>query len=526
MHKKLSVLFLIIVILSITLLLRTSLGIYSTQRTTTSETKPDNKFFIAHTEIFGKLERPQVLFNHSLHAEKFEKEGCNTCHYIDSDRNLIFDFPFEIVPKNKVSIMDSFHDKCIGCHKKMINEKKKSGPVKCGKCHVKKFAMSSIKYPVVEFDFFYHDKHIKKIEGIQSKRSCGYCHHIYNEELVYEEGTEQSCYYCHDQQKKRGPSLSIETDITYRKGLTVRKISHKQCINCHLLFKKEKKEEKACPIVCSECHTGKYKSIAELIEIQRPERGQPEKADISIEGGMMKSVLFDHASHEKNSKTCRSCHHETLKACKECHNLTGKTDGKWIKIADAYHNIFSERSCTGCHNKKKFKGECAGCHHHLLDIELQTRGPKRDICYSCHSGKREKFPVIRPIDITQISIEKIPEKVTVEVLEKEYKPAIFPHWKIIKKLIEVSNESKMATYFHGNIQTICKGCHHQSLAEAEAKKNKPPFCRNCHSINLDFRNIKRPRLLAAYHRQCIGCHEKMNIDAMECKDCHEEKRKG
>jgi DnaJ-class molecular chaperone len=113
--------------------------------------------------------------------------------------------------------------------------------------------------------------------------------------------------------------------------------------------------------------------------------------------------------------------------------------------------------------------------------------------------------------------------VTIKVIENQYEPATFPHLKIIERLVGISNESKMATSFHRNMQTICRGCHHQSMAEAEAKDTKPPYCRNCHSITFDTKNMNRPRLLAVYHRQCLTCHEKMDIKGRGCPDCHKEK---
>ncbi len=110
------------------------------------------------------------------------------------------------------------------------------------------------------------------------------------------------------------------------------------------------------------------------------------------------------------------------------------------------------------------------------------------------------------------------------MLEKEYGPAVFPHRAVVKRLVEISNESRMANYFHRGIATVCKGCHHESDPEAEVKKNKPPHCRSCHSVTFDQQNMNKPRLIAAYHRQCIGCHEVMGITkTKECRDCHEEK---
>jgi hypothetical protein len=141
----------------------------------------------------------------------------------------------------------------------------------------------------------------------------------------------------------------------------------------------------------------------------------------------------------------------------------------------------------------------------------------------CHNGKKEGIAPVKPISSGTLISEKVPEKVTIKILEKEYEPSEFPHRKIIQKLLEHSNESKMATSFHRDMQTICEGCHHQSRADAEVQKGKPPYCRSCHSVTFDPRNMNKPRLLAAYHRQCLGCHEKMGLKQTGCKDCHKEK---
>ena len=516
MSKKLISLFLIVSSICLLFFIKGAKDIYSVEIKKMNERKSDNRILIAHTEIFDKLERTQVVFNHGKHSKAFQKEGCKTCHPVTEEGYLFFEYPFKIIQKNKESIMNSFHEKCIQCHQKMIRENKKAGPIICGDCHKKEFESVVAKYPVFEFDFSYHGKHVKKL-----KEDCSLCHHIYNEELVYEKGTEQSCYYCHDDQKKRGPSLIEETRLTVKKGLSIRKVSHTRCLNCHVDY--SKKGLKAGPLSCSKCHTGKYRTVAELSTINRPDRDQPEKPFINIEEAKMKGVLFDHKFHEKNSRTCRSCHHETLKACKDCHGLIGSPDGKEINTSGAFHDVFSEIGCAGCHRVKKSEKDCAGCHHHLLDVDLQAKGPKKAVCSVCHGGKREGRGPVQPISVSELFTKKIPEKVTIKLLEKEYEESAFPHRKMIKKLVEISNESKMATYFHRNMQTICEGCHHQSRAEAEGKKNTPPFCKNCHSLTFYSQNLNKPRLLAVYHRQCMGCHEKMNVKAKGCTDCHKEK---
>jgi hypothetical protein len=483
----------------------------------------ENTFIIARTDIFGRLERPGVFFNHGLHTRTYKAEGCRTCHKRNEEGRLFFSGIVTISNKNKDMIRDAYHDKCIGCHRKHLQESNKSGPIKCGNCHRKKFNKLNSEYPHSVFDFYLHDKHNKRLHN-----DCSFCHHIYdpdeedeNLRLVYEKSAEESCYYCHDLTVKRGPELAGIVQVSKQKKLSMQNVAHYQCVNCHLWY--EERREKAGPVECVNCHTGKYRTIAQLENVPRPDRDQPKKSFISIEDGKMKGVSFDHTFHEKNSKTCRSCHHETLQACRKCHGLTGSPDGGWINLANAYHDPSTGLGCTGCHKEKKTEKNCAGCHYHLVDMDIQAKGPKKEICTVCHSGKKDGSAPIQSISLSELDTMKVPEKVTIKILEKQYEPSTFPHLKIIRKLIGVSNESKMGTSFHRNIQTICSGCHHQSIAEAEVKKDEPPYCRNCHSITFDAKNINRPRLLAVYHRQCMGCHARMEIKEMGCTDCHKQK---
>jgi hypothetical protein len=502
-------------------------------------TEPTNKIAIAHTEIFGDLERPQVIFDHNKHIETLMKEeglkegeGCDTCHPVDKENNLLlFDFPKKGDRKDKDSVMHAYHDECINCHKDKLAENKKAGPVVCGDCHINELQYVEIDLPVFEFDFDVHDIHDKKLQERKIKDNCDLCHHTYNDgNLVYEKGTEESCYYCHDLDMEVGPTLAVERRVIEKKDFSLQKVSHIRCMNCHLYYILQEgpppkgEEKKAGPIVCDKCHTGKYKTIAELEEVPRPDRDQPEKPFIDIKEAKMKGVSFDHKSHEKSAKTCRVCHHETLEACKECHDLTGSPDGKFVNTANAYHAIASEQSCAGCHDTYKSDKECAGCHVFIKPIDLATDDPKKESCALCHTGKKEGVPDPQKLSVAGLDTEIVKKEVEIDVLESEYELAKFPHMKIIERFVKTSNDSKMGAYFHAKMQTLCDGCHHQSRAEAEAKKDEPPYCRNCHSINFDPVKPKRPRLIAAYHTQCMGCHKSMVLEKpTKCKECHEEK---
>ncbi len=524
-------------------------------------TEPKEKIAIAHTEIFGPLERPQVIFDHKKHVEAIKKEGkkewetCEVCHRpkkeelvrikkedelikekkIEEKDALVFEFPKKIVKLEKEALKKAYHDECMGCHKQKLKEKKKSGPITCGDCHVKEKEFVKIKYPLVEFDFKLHYDHETKLKERVGEKDCGLCHHVYDlkdKKLVYQNGTEESCYYCHDiSKKKRGPELSQIVKVSSEKRLTYQKTAHQRCLSCHIKINREmeisKKEgEKVPPLECGKCHTGKYKSIEELEKVPRPDRKQKETVLISAgENTKMKEVGFNHKNHEYYHKTCRECHHERLKACKECHKLEGTLEGGWVNVVDAYHAPFSAHSCAGCHNKEKLEKNCAGCHKFIPLLDIKAKEPKKEICDRCHTGKKE---VILPSPLSTATLDPniVKKDIKIKVLEKEFEPADFPHRKIIDKLVSISNESKLGRYFHNELRILCEGCHHQRKSSAEAKKDTPPSCQNCHPKYFNPVNPNKLKLQSAYHVQCIGCHDYMKLEkpTHRCTDCHKEKK--
>lgn len=517
---KKTILILIAILLTLAILSHAK-NIYSSK--TSSLVNPENRISIAHVETFKRLEYGKVIFEHQKHVDALKRD-CSLCHEKNQYGEFTFEFPKYADRKEPERLKNAYHEQCLSCHQKLSIEKKKTGPeiLACRQCHKKEYETVTLKYPYFEFDFYLHDKHVKK-----HNKDCSLCHHIYDIEennkelaLIYEKGTEQSCYYCHDLNQKRGPELSKIVNIAKQKNLNIEKSFHLLCINCHLKYESEGKE--AGPTVCSKCHTGKYRTLTELKDIPRPQRDQPDKALISVEGTKMKGVGFNHNFHEKQNRNCRVCHHETLKPCKECHDIKGKIEGGFINLLTAYHSQNSEKSCAGCHKKAQKKAECMGCHYFIQPISVREEIASKELCAKCHTGKKD-LEKVSPISVEKIS--EIKQELKINHIEKEFEPAKMPHYKIIKKLTDISNQSKLATYFHRNIETMCKGCHHKSKQEAEAKKDNPPPCVNCHSVNFDSLNPKRPRLQASYHIMCIKCHENMKLEKPKnCQDCHERKQ--
>jgi hypothetical protein len=105
--------------------------------------------------------------------------------------------------------------------------------------------------------------------------------------------------------------------------------------------------------------------------------------------------------------------------------------------------------------------------------------------------------------------------VVIKVLADKYQPSKLPHRKIVAALDAAVRKSKLAQAMHGGIQTLCSGCHHGNWPPGQ----RPPSCRSCHDRQ-GRPTRDRPGLQAAYHRQCIGCHQQMGIKQQGCTDCH------
>ncbi|MBW2367801.1 MAG: cytochrome c3 family protein [Deltaproteobacteria bacterium] len=79
---------------------------------------------------------------------------------------------------------------------------------------------------------FYHEDHNEKAE----LEDCATCHHLYEDGLLVEDESSEDmeCSACHGKPEDKH-QLSLVS------------IYHKQCKGCHL-------EQKAGPVMCSECH--------------------------------------------------------------------------------------------------------------------------------------------------------------------------------------------------------------------------------------------------------------------------------
>lgn len=532
---------------------------------------------IDHKGGAATLERPPVGFDHDRHTaalKQSKQEDCAVCHALkDTDPRLVspavkvFKFPkaaFDAT--DKTAIMYAYHNECVSCHRKMAGENKKTGPDigLCGKCHVKKPAVRAVAWawsPL--FNYLRHSKHTQagktwdpagklnvadKIEiiGEVSGNKCEVCHHTYDaiqKKLIYKKDSENSCRACHkDKDEKNARSM--------------RKVAHSACVGCHAKLSEQVRKEliqqgrtelteqdkkRYGPVECKGCH-GEHKSLTpdEIVKLPRLVRGQKDvmdlgfkpAADVSLQELQtvslkdtlpvrMKVVPFNHKAHEPRAQFCNTCHHHSLEKCSTCHTPAGDPKkGGGVTFERAFHKAAAQQACVGCHDAAKQDAKCQGCH------KVSTGDVPKSACHVCHRGPSEGFPTDAAPAPLIFDKEKVPEKVLIKALEKEFKPADFPHQKIVTKLTKISNESSLARVFHAGIsdQALCSGCHHKT-DPAAAQAKKVPTCNTCHSRPFDARELGKPGILGAYHRQCTGCHESMKQKpaALECAKCHPQK---
>ena len=132
-------------------------------------------------------------------------------------------------------------------------------------------------------------------------------------------------------------------------------------------------------------------------------------------------------------------------------------------------------------------------------------------------GKGEKETPAKPLPAADI-----PETVTIGVLSNDFEPCVFPHRKIYEALVKGAGESGLAAAFHTSPTSMCAACHHNSPVEG---LKTPPKCASCHGIQADkmAADANKPSLKAAYHQQCMACHDRMKVAkpaATDCAGCH------
>lgn len=513
---------------------------------------------ITHRGDAPALERPSVAFDHDLHTaalKQVKKGDCKVCHVLEEKVDFVnqrvvkvFTFPkFPYDTKDKRSIMNAYHAGCGNCHAERAAEGKKTGPDigMCGKCHVKRAQIEKVAWawsPI--FNYARHYKHVKAIDELSSidkvkvvanievvgeikpaDKRCLVCHHTYDEKqkkLIYKQDSANSCRACHKSKDEKN-------------ARSMRKVVHAACIGCHIeLYENVKKElaaqgrtqlneqdkKKFGPFDCKGCH-GEHKTLPpeELKKIPRLVRGQKDVMDVVTKdpkAARMKLVPFDHKAHEPRAQFCNTCHHYSLEKCSNCHTSQGNLkEGGGVSFERAFHKSGAVQSCVGCHETTKAGKNCAGCHQWMLDAMPKVS------CPVCHRGTTEGKPIEVPPLPLVFDKEKVPEKLEIKQLEKEFKPADMPHQKIVKKLTLLSNNSPLARVFHAarGENAICSGCHHKT--EMTATK-KVPKCSSCHGRRFDPKELGKPGILAAYHQQCMGCHAAMDQKpkALECVKCH------
>jgi c(7)-type cytochrome triheme protein len=117
--------------------------------------QPENVLLDNHS-VFTSRQRPAVAFTHMSHVNS--GIDCKTCHHrFQGGKNILdemeleegaegikcaachkdkpgFRFSPDLDATNR-NLQQAYHRECIGCHRQLNLENKKSGPVTCGQCH-------------------------------------------------------------------------------------------------------------------------------------------------------------------------------------------------------------------------------------------------------------------------------------------------------------------------------------------------------------------------------------------------------
>ena len=71
---------------------------------------------------------------------------------------------------------------------------------------------------------------------------------------------------------------------------------------------------------------------------------------------------------------------------------------------------------------------------------------------------------------------------------------------------------------HANLTNDCSKCHHYRPKDKAASETTR--CSACHQDSFNPDHPERIGLKAAYHQQCIECHQEQAKGPVDCKGCH------
>ncbi len=553
------------------------IALFATPSLAADQTRPDVIRIDAIGQLKKKLEMPPAVFLHDEHTKALAAKGqdCSVCHTVTANGQRTVKFQRESDGDDAKKLEKLYHNGCIGCHENMASNNQKTGPLdgECRACHDTKSPVKAERKPVKMGSKSLHYMHVSSkliVNPANSEANCGACHHVYDEKLkklVWKKGQEDACASCHGE-KAQGNTPSLQT------------AAHTKCVWCHetvaqssreylaaqaeakrdgkKLSAKEAQAEAAAieaaivtgPTSCAGCHTeAAQEKFKQISPVPRLMRGQPDatvllpvgsKRPVGAPEAGMKPVVFNHKAHEASVDSCRTCHHVRIESCTVCHTVEGNKDGNFVKLADAMHAKDSASSCVGCHQQTATtKKECAGCHGMVPVMPA-------DSCATCHKDvkgitsaqiadgsafklSKEQLADIAAMNVAAqpapekpVSAADVPETVTIGALSNDFEPSVFPHRKIYEALVKGAADNGLAAAFHKSSTSMCAACHHNSPV---ADLKNPPKCASCHGIEADKMptSVNKPSLKAAYHQQCMACHDRMQIAkpaATDCAGCH------
>ncbi|MBF0529926.1 MAG: cytochrome C [Deltaproteobacteria bacterium] len=351
-----------------------------------------------------------------------EKEGsCKYCH-------------LEQTQENRSSMRLASHIGCIDCHKKILAEKKKAGPLKCAGCHdpLKQKAMEKVdpvprikrnqpdlllvkttnpepgiktvvlekplKMNPVPFDHKAHEEY---------NDTCRVCHHA----------SLDSCAKCHTLGgAKDGKFVQLERSMhvlgekSSCQGCHETKQGQKQCAGCHYKLNKTKSDQEEAG--CRKCHMaagpvqpegappltpqaeltfvseqlGSRKFIDDTININ----DLPEKILIRVMEDQYHPADFPHRKivqtlldNMKDSKLAGFFHSNPETMCQGCHHHSpaSKTPPRcW----NCHSQPIAEKGHARPGMKAAYHLQCMGCHK-----EMKLEKPMSTVCNSCHEEKKK-----------------------------------------------------------------------------------------------------------------------------------------